>query len=104
MLGVATSGGALRVMEMHDKRTAAVKKRLWRFRQMGKRGFCRTALARATVVPAACYGIEVTGASDSTLRRLRKVALEAVATGTQGGNLDAEMMTRLPPSMRAGDS
>ena len=61
---------------------------------MGKLGFSRTALARATVVPTTCYGIEITGASDTSLARLRRVALEAVATSTQGGNLDAEWMAR----------
>ena len=94
MLGVATTGGGTRIMKVHNKRTAAVKKRIWRFRNMGKRGFCRTALARATIVPSACYGIETTGASDSTLRRLRRIALSAVATSTHGGNLDAEWMAR----------
>jgi hypothetical protein len=79
---------------VRNKRVKDVKSKLGRYRFLGSQGFSKTALARATIVPATCYGIDVTGASDSTLLSLRRVALGAVATSTQGGCLDSEWFAR----------
>ena len=65
-----------------------------RYRKLGKDGFSKTALARATVMPAASYGPEVVGYSDSALHKLRVNALAAVASATGGGHMDAEWAAR----------
>ena len=94
MLGVETNGGISRVTKTQTKRRAAVKKRTWRYHVLGSKGFSRTALARATVVPATTYGCEVVGYSDSALGKLRRVALATVASSTAGGHMDAEWAAR----------
>ena len=67
MLGVGTNGAVRRTMKTHNKRVIALKQRVWRYRRLGERGFSKSALARATVVPGTCYGVEITGASNSSL-------------------------------------
>ena len=94
MLGVGTTGAVRRTMKSHNKRVKALQDRVWHFQHMGQLGFSKTALARATVTPATCYGMEVTGASNSSLRRLRSTALRTVASTTQGGCLEAEWLAR----------
>ena len=92
MLGVATNGGATRVVKTLRKQAQNVKDRIWRYRMLGQKGFCKRSLARATIMPAAGYGLETQGISDSALQALRRTALLAVGTDTQGGNLDAEWL------------
>ena len=80
--------------ETLTKRRAAIADKAHRYHQLGKKGFSKRALARATVVPAACYGCESIGYSDTALRKLRTTALGTIATATQGGHMDAEWLIR----------
>ena len=65
-----------------------------RISAMGKYGFCRKTLARATIMPAASYGAETTGFADTALAKLRADAVRAVATTTAGGSTDPEWAAR----------
>ena len=94
MLGVGTNGGYSRVTKTLNKRTAALKKKIPRYQLFGRKGFSRQALAGATVVPAATYGCETVGYSDTALLQLRRTALGAIASDTGGGCMESEWLER----------
>ena len=82
------------MVKMQVKRMKNLAAKIPRYRKLGKDEFSKTALARATVMPAASYGSEGVGYSDSALYKLRVNARAAVASATGGGHMDAEWAAR----------
>ena len=65
MLGVGTNGGVSRVIKTQGKRRKAVAGKTSHYQYLGRCGFSKKALTKATVMPAASYGCEVVGYGSS---------------------------------------
>ena len=94
MLGVATNGAMTRCIKLLTKRRQQFARKVQRIRALGEMGISKTALLRATAMPAMAYGSELAGFSDTALRSTRSLLLSAAATATSSGCMDADFMAR----------
>ena len=84
MLGCGTRAGNRRCVSVLKSRLKRYQSRLPRVQRLRKSGAPATVWVRTAGTPAALYGVEVTGVSDSHLLDLRRTAVAAASAPASG--------------------